>query len=141
MDTLIWIILVPIALIIILKFYNVLIRDFSPNKERVKETYQSDINLEHIGDAWLTLVAKTVWFLAKIGIAAVIVIVTFQISVAISILSIVVIILYFTKITQNVHVIMVCTVYVLYVNLFAPGSAASHRSTPCFLLLGRWSGA
>ena len=79
MDILLWIIIGPIAVIVILKFYNIIVRDFSPNKKRVKETYKSDLDLENAGEAWISLVMKIIWFLVKYGVAAIIIIIAFQI--------------------------------------------------------------
>ena len=102
MDILFWIIIGPIAVIVILKFYNIIVRDFSPNKERVKETYKSDIDLENAGEAWISLVMKIIWFLVKFGIAAVVVIVAYQISWVVGVLSIAGIIYVFTDADKHV---------------------------------------
>ena len=103
MDILLWIIIGPIAVVVILKLYNIIVRDFSPNKERVKKTYKSDIDLENAGEAWISLVMKIIWFLVKFGIGAVIVIVAFQINWAVGVLCIAGLIYVFTDADKYVE--------------------------------------
>jgi hypothetical protein len=103
MDILLWIIIGPIAVVVILKLYNIIVRDFSPNKERVKKTYKSDIDLENAGEAWISLVMKIIWFLVKFGIGAVIVIVAFQINWVVGVLCIAGLIYVFTDADKYVE--------------------------------------